>query len=123
MVVTGVGVHELRIHGDVARARGNAAVVVRGVIPDIVAAQIGDGHGVAEDAAAAAAARVLTEYVVLDGQLQFFLVMPSHLKSRFSKQITAFYPDVFVEQVEDYNIFRSGYHSAYTRKIRLFEIQ
>lgn len=52
------------------------------------------------------------EYVVLDGQMQFFLVMPSHLKSLFDKQITAFYPDVFVEQVEDYNIFRQGYKAT-----------
>lgn len=49
------------------------------------------------------------EYVILEGQMQFFVVMPSHLKSLFDKQITAFYPDVFVEQVEDYSIFRQGY--------------
>ncbi len=52
------------------------------------------------------------EYVLLDGQLQFFLVIPSHLKSLFDKQITAFYSDVFVEQVEDYSIFRQGYKVA-----------
>ena len=52
------------------------------------------------------------EYVLLDGQLQFFLVMPQHLKSLFDKQITAFYPDVFVEQVEDYSIFRQGYKAT-----------
>ena len=52
------------------------------------------------------------EYVVLEGQMQFFLVMPSHLKSLFDKQITAFYPDVFVEKVEDYSIFRQGYKAA-----------
>lgn len=58
------------------------------------------------------------EYAVLDGQLQFFLVMPSHLKSLFDKQITAFYPDVFIEQVEDYSIFRQGY-KAFGRSLRL----
>lgn len=52
------------------------------------------------------------EYVLLDGQMQFFLVMPSHLKSLFDKQITAFYTDVFVEQVEDYSIFRQGYKAT-----------
>ncbi len=52
------------------------------------------------------------EYVLLEGQLQFFLVMPSHLRAIFDKQITAFYPDVFVEQVEDYNIFRQGYKTT-----------
>ncbi len=51
------------------------------------------------------------EYVVLDGSLQFFVVVPRNLKSLMDKQITSFYPDVFVEQVEDYNIFRQGYKS------------
>ena len=58
------------------------------------------------------------EYALLDGQMQFFLVMPSHLKSIFDKQITAFYPDYFVEQVEDYSIFRQGY-KAVGRYMRL----
>lgn len=58
------------------------------------------------------------EYVVLEGQMQFFLVMPSHLKSIFEKQITAFYPDAFVEQVNDYSIFRQGY-KAFGRCMRL----
>lgn len=58
------------------------------------------------------------EYVVLDGQMQFFLVMPSHLRSLFDKQITAFYPDVFIEQVEDYSIFRQGY-KVFGRSLRL----
>ena len=52
------------------------------------------------------------EYALLEGELRFFLVMPSHLRSIFDKQITAFYPDVFVEQVEDYSIFREGYKST-----------
>jgi hypothetical protein len=58
------------------------------------------------------------EYVVLEGEMQFFLVMPSYLKSLFEKQITAFYPDVFVEQMEDYSIFRQGY-KAFGRCMRL----
>lgn len=58
------------------------------------------------------------EYVILEGEMQFFLVMPSHLKSIFDKQITAFYPDVFIEQVEDYSIFRQGY-KAMGRCMRL----
>jgi hypothetical protein len=52
------------------------------------------------------------EYVILDGELQFFLVVPRNLKSLVEKQVTAFYPDVFIEQVEDYNIFRQGYKST-----------
>lgn len=58
------------------------------------------------------------EYVVLEGQMQFFVVMPSHLKSIFDKQITAFYSDVFVEQIEDYSIFRQGY-KVFGRCMRL----
>lgn len=51
------------------------------------------------------------EYVILDGLLRFFVVIPRRLKSLAEKQVTAFYPDVFIEQVEDYNIFREGYKS------------
>ena len=60
------------------------------------------------------------EYVVLDGLLRFFVVVPRHLKSLVEKQVTAFYPDVFIEQVEDYNIFREGYRSSgmYVRLIK-----
>jgi len=52
------------------------------------------------------------EYVILDGLLRFFVVVPRNLKSLFEKQVTAFYPDVFIEQTEDYNIFREGYKSS-----------
>lgn len=52
------------------------------------------------------------EYVVLEGLLRFFMVVPRNLKSLIEKQVTAFYPDVFIEQVEDYNIFREGYRSS-----------
>lgn len=45
------------------------------------------------------------EYVVLEGQLQFFIVVPEDLKPAFEKQITAFYNDIFIEQVSDYSIF------------------
>lgn len=52
------------------------------------------------------------EYVILDGLLRFFVVVPRNLRSMVEKQVTAFYPDVFIEQVEDYNIFREGYKST-----------
>ena len=60
------------------------------------------------------------EYVVLDGLLRFFVVVPRNLKSLVEKQVTAFYPDIFIEQVEDYNIFREGYRSSgmYVRLIK-----
>ena len=52
------------------------------------------------------------EYVVLEGELRFFFVVPRHLKSLFEKQITAFYTDATIEEVEDYNIFRQGYKAT-----------
>ncbi len=52
------------------------------------------------------------EYVVLDGLLRFYMVVPRNLKSLVEKQVTAFYPDIFIEQVEDYNIFREGYKTS-----------
>ena len=52
------------------------------------------------------------EYVILDGLLRFFIVVPRGLKSLFEKQVTAFYSDVFIEQVDDYNIFRDGYKAT-----------
>ena len=52
------------------------------------------------------------EYVVLNGLMRVFLVVPQYLRSLVEKQVTAQYPDVFIEQVEDYNIFREGYHTS-----------
>lgn len=52
------------------------------------------------------------EYVVLDAQVHFFIVCPRDLLSLVEKQLTAFYPDSFVEQVDDYNIFRPDSHVA-----------
>ncbi len=46
------------------------------------------------------------EIAVLDGQVHFFVVCPRKLLSIVEKQLTAFYPDAYVEQVEDYNIFK-----------------
>lgn len=48
------------------------------------------------------------EMVVLDGELKFYCVLPRSHKHIFEKQITAFYPNVFVQQEDDYNIFRDG---------------
>ncbi|MBI5411596.1 type IV secretion system DNA-binding domain-containing protein [Candidatus Peregrinibacteria bacterium] len=49
------------------------------------------------------------EYVILDGLLHFYLVIPEAVQSMVEKQITAFYPDASIETTEDYNIFREGY--------------
>lgn len=46
------------------------------------------------------------EYVVLDSMVHFFVVCPRDLQSVVEKQLTAFYSDAYIEQVEDYNIFK-----------------
>ncbi|MBI5754381.1 type IV secretion system DNA-binding domain-containing protein [Candidatus Peregrinibacteria bacterium] len=46
------------------------------------------------------------EYAVLDSQVHFFLVCPRDLLPIVEKQLTAFYPEAYFEQVEDYNIFQ-----------------
>jgi hypothetical protein len=48
------------------------------------------------------------EYAVMENQIHFFVVVPNELKMLVEKQITAFYPDAYVEQAPDYNIFRSN---------------
>ena len=55
------------------------------------------------------------EYAVIDGLVHFFIVCPRHLAPLVEKQLTAFYPDSYVEQVDDYNIFSPKSHvcSAY----------
>ena len=67
------------------------------------------------------------EYAVLDSQIHFFIVCPYNLLPLVEKQITAFFPDVYVEQVDDYNIFRpnSKVTSAYIvpTKSSLFPIK
>jgi Type IV secretory system Conjugative DNA transfer len=45
------------------------------------------------------------EYAVLDSEIHFFIVCPRDLESLIEKQLTSFYPDCFIEKVEDYNIF------------------
>ena len=49
------------------------------------------------------------EYAVLKGEINFFIVCPRDLESLIEKQLTSFYPDCFVEKVQDYNIFRENY--------------
>ena len=45
------------------------------------------------------------EYAVYDGLIHFYIVCPSDLVNVIEKQITAFYPQAFIDIVEDYNIF------------------
>lgn len=46
------------------------------------------------------------EYAVFNNQIYLYIVLPRHLIPLFEKQVTGFYPDVYVEEVEDYNIFK-----------------
>ena len=48
------------------------------------------------------------EYVVIENQIHFYVVVPRDLQSLVEKQITAFYPDSYVEQTPDYNIFKEN---------------
>ncbi|MCC7432682.1 type IV secretion system DNA-binding domain-containing protein [Candidatus Peregrinibacteria bacterium] len=54
------------------------------------------------------------EYVVIQDQIFFYLVVPSELSSLIEKQITGFYPDAYIEQVEEYNIFKPDSKTAAT---------
>lgn len=61
------------------------------------------------------------EYAVIEGEINFFVVVPRGLVSLVEKQITGFYPDAYVEKVEDYNIFKpdseyAGYYMHLTKK-------
>lgn len=48
------------------------------------------------------------EYAVMDNQINFYFVVPRELRSLIEKQITSFYPDCYVEQENDYNIFKDN---------------
>lgn len=45
------------------------------------------------------------EYAALAGEILFFVVCPRKMADLLEKQITSFYPDCVIDQVEDYNIF------------------
>lgn len=45
------------------------------------------------------------EYAALAGQILFFVVCPRRVAPLIEKQITSFYPDTIIDEVEDYNIF------------------
>lgn len=48
------------------------------------------------------------EYVVQNNLIDFYVVVPFHLISIVEKQITSFYPDCYIEEEPDYNLFRKG---------------
>jgi len=57
------------------------------------------------------------EYAMIDGELNFFMVVPRSYKELVEKQITGFYKDAVIDQVPDYNIFKKGNKSAGTNLI------
>ncbi len=48
---------------------------------------------------------ISVEYAALADEIFTFVVVPRSIVSLIEKQITSFYPDAVIEQVEDYNIF------------------
>lgn len=46
------------------------------------------------------------EYAVIDGLVHFYIVCPRDIVALIEKQLTAFFPEVYVEEVDDYNIFK-----------------
>lgn len=52
------------------------------------------------------------EYAALGGEILFFIVCPKRIAHVVEKQITSFYPDVIIDEVEGYNIFTEDSHTA-----------
>lgn len=48
------------------------------------------------------------EYAVQEKLINFYVVCPAELTDMIEKQITGFFPDCFLERVDDYNIFQPG---------------
>lgn len=46
------------------------------------------------------------EYAVFNNQIFLYVVVPRNLVPLIEKQITGFYPDAYIEEVPDYNIFK-----------------
>ena len=51
---------------------------------------------------------ISVEYAALAGEILFFLVCPRSIAHLVEKQITSFYPDAIIDEVEDYDIFTSN---------------
>src|SRR3989338_968925 len=54
------------------------------------------------------------EFAALEGEILFYVVIPRSLLSFTEKQITSFYPDAVIDEVEDYNIFTEESFTAST---------
>jgi hypothetical protein len=53
------------------------------------------------------------EYVVQDNVIDFYIVVPQGLTDMIEKQVTSFYPDTYIEQVDDYNLFNENSKVTY----------
>lgn len=53
------------------------------------------------------------EYVIRNNLIDFYLVVPHHLVTIVEKQLTAFYPDCYIEEEPDYNLFQKDSKAAY----------
>lgn len=54
------------------------------------------------------------EYAALGGEILFFFVCPRSIAHLIEKNVTSYYPDAIIDEVEDYNIFTSDSHVAAT---------
>ena len=54
------------------------------------------------------------EYAALAGEILFFFIVPRKHVSFCEKQITSFYPDAVIDEVDDYNIFTKESFTAST---------
>ncbi len=70
------------------------------------------------------------EYVVQNNLIDFYAVVPFHLLTVIEKQITSFYPDSYIEEVDDYNLFSKNskiakcymhIHENYSLPIRTYQ--
>lgn len=53
------------------------------------------------------------EYVVQNNLIDFYAVVPFHLRAIIEKQITAFYASSYIEEVPDYNLFEKDSKTAF----------
>lgn len=53
------------------------------------------------------------EYVMQNSLMDFYVVVPKKLASILEKQMTAFYPDAYIEEETDYNMFHEGSKTAF----------
>ncbi|MBT4384255.1 type IV secretion system DNA-binding domain-containing protein [Candidatus Peregrinibacteria bacterium] len=53
------------------------------------------------------------EYVIQNNQIDFYMVVPRNISLILEKQLTAFYPDCYIEKEHDYNLFKKDSKTSY----------